>query len=100
MKTPARRGLHVFHNSNQARRVELAVPAGDELTVSPTVAAQLAASSTHFEVDADELAAALEAERVEAEKAAAEEAEVVEGGDADTAAEIPRAGGRTRKSTK
>ena len=42
-------GLRVIHNSNSARRVEIVVPAGDELVVSANVAAQLSAASSHFE---------------------------------------------------
>jgi deoxyribodipyrimidine photolyase len=59
-------GLRVFHNSNTAEKVEVTVPAGDELTVSLEVAEQLAAKSTHYEVDADELRKARDARAAEA----------------------------------
>lgn len=37
------------HNANSPKRVELIVPAGDELEVSDEVAAQLQAADPHFE---------------------------------------------------
>ena len=73
MLKPLVKGLKVRLNSNTAQKVELTVPADDTLEVSPTVAAQLAAANSHFEVDADALAAGLAAEREAAE--AAQEAE-------------------------
>jgi hypothetical protein len=46
-------GLHrIKHDSAQPTKVEITVPAGDELEVSEDVAAQLRVASTHF-VDPD-----------------------------------------------
>ena len=37
------------HNANSPKRVEVIVPAGDELEVSDEVAAQLQAADSHFQ---------------------------------------------------
>ena len=42
------------HNANSPKRVELIVPAGDELEVSDEVAAQLTAADTHFQPIAEQ----------------------------------------------
>jgi hypothetical protein len=42
-------GVRIRHNANSPKRVELIVPAGDELDVSEEIAAQLRAADTHFE---------------------------------------------------
>lgn len=41
--------MRLRHNANSPKRVELIVPAGDELEVSDEVAAQLQAVDPHFQ---------------------------------------------------
>lgn len=41
--------MRIRHNANSSKRVELIVPAGDELEVSEEVAAQLRAADPHFQ---------------------------------------------------
>lgn len=55
LREPAPGLRRVRHNANSPKRVELIVPAGDELEVSEEVAAQLQAADPHFQ-PVDELA--------------------------------------------
>lgn len=49
LREPAAGLRRLRHNANSPRRVEIIVPAGDELEVSAEVAAQLQAADTHFQ---------------------------------------------------
>lgn len=51
LKPPVPGLRRLTHDSNQAEKVTLTIPAGDTLEVSADVAGQLEATSTHFKAD-------------------------------------------------